>query len=154
MSKIDRTSKRPITKSDFKANAAKNSPVQKTHVFSESSKARQWDSSTTDQLTGLFNIQEGTPATSTDDNSFGEFQSVAAMVSSQANTQQMLHVTHMATPTTGSPQLVHSQQGHTPLMATGAPFNNNTLVPYWLTSGAMLPNVYLTVYQVKILMSL
>ena len=39
-------------------------------------------------------------------------------------------------------------------MATGAPFNNNTLVPYWLTSGAMLPNVYLTVYQVKILMSL
>lgn len=149
MSKIDQTVKRPIQKSDFKTTLLKNSPTPQPRVFTESSKARAWDSSVTNELTGLFQVEEPAATSNSDDN-FGEFQSVE-----YTQKHSLIPVTHMATPPTGSPQLVYSSQGHTPLMATGNSFNNtDTVLPLWLISGAPLPNIYYSVYQVNIIMCL
>ena len=180
MSKLDDKGKRPIKKTDFMKQSQKlsNSPSSQTKQFSSSEKSRSWETGG-DEFSGLF-AQHASPPSSqqeqhgTNDDSFGEFQSVSSTgpllpslmttgvtpplpMMTGTNTgghpagMRVPMLTHMATPSTGSPQLVHSQ-GHIPLMATGA--QSERELPSWLISASIynvsqLPPIYYNVYQVR-----
>ena len=180
MNKLDDKGKRPIKKTDFMKQSQKlsNSPSSQTKQFSSSEKSRLWETGG-DEFSGLF-AQHASPASSqqeqhgTSDDSFGEFQSVSSTgpllpslmttgvtpplpMMTGTNTgghlagMRVPMLTHMATPSTGSPQLVHSQ-GHIPLMATGA--QSERELPSWLISASIynvsqLPPIYYNVYQVR-----
>jgi hypothetical protein len=165
MDKIDITTSKPVKKSDFKderMGGVKASPLRQSKVYVQSTKARAWGSGNTDELSGLFHVpgapqptpltaegatspsSSGVRATSPEDG-FGEFHSGVTV----ATTRGPRPLLYMATPATKSPQLVHSVQGQTPLMATGDGGTSHGPLPRWLMSPSSLPPIYDKVYQVN-----
>ena len=136
-------------------------------TFTESNKSRTWEG-VSNEFSGLF-VQDIPPTiesqsetiTGYHDNSFGEFQSVSLsqkpISEHSSGTFYSPVLTHMATPSTQSPQVVHSQF-HTPLTLTSQTPSSalsESDLPSWLVSAvtynaSQLPPVYYLVYQVTV----
>ena len=164
---IDRKAKKPVRSSDFKSSNTSSTSTSEKKTFTESNKSRTWGG-VSDEFSGLF-AQDVPPTiesqsesiTGYHDNSFGEFQSVPIsqkpISEHSSGTFSSPVLTHMATPSTQSPQVVHSQF-HTPLTLTSqAPSSalSESDLPSWLISAvtynaSQLPPVYYLVYQVRV----
>ena len=153
--------------SDFKSSNTSSTSMSEKKTFTESNKSRTWEG-VSNEFSGLF-VQDIPPTiesqsetiTGYHDNSFGEFQSVSLsqkpISEHSSGTFYSPVLTHMATPSTQSPQVVHSQF-HTPLTLTSQTPSSalsESDLPSWLVSAvtynaSQLPPVYYLVYQVTV----
>lgn len=143
---------KPLTKNDFKSPVKSSpqiiakKPQQQPLHFSSSTKARDWQGQ---DFSGLFETKPHPPEGEED--GFGDFHS-SALTQQEIKQEAPSLPLQMTTPTTPSPQLVHSQPiGHAPVMSTGL----ETILPSWLISSTVystvhLPPLYYTVYKVSI----
>ena len=139
LSNLDRTTKRPVTRTDFKNLSSKAASSSPGKVFSQSAKSRNWGVESM-EIEGLFaqqappqlisttDMQQG-PSNNNDD-SFGEFQSVPVVSSQQylpyggtANPQMFGHRT---IPPSQSPQPVHTQTNMSFMMTRSSSASTTT----------------------------
>ena len=164
---IEQKAKKPVRSSDFKSSNTSSTSMSEKKTFTESNKSRTWEG-VSNEFSGLF-VQDIPPTiesqsetfTGYHDNSFGEFQSVSLsqkpISEHSSGTFYSPVLTHMATPSTQSPQVVHSQF-HTPLTLTSQTPSSalsESDLPSWLVSAvtynaSQLPPVYYLVYQVTV----
>ena len=172
---LNKTVSGAVRKTDFKMHNDSNTATgSASAVFADSTKSRQWGSTDTNiSFEGLFAQHQAPPTTTptpliettTEDDSFGEFQSIpvtmlphdtttllqqSSQLSNHSFQQQYSPiVTHTAYPQTRSPQVTHATD---PVMVGEAtPQTKEGTLPFWAVSKTYpLPQVYTNVIKVYI----
>ncbi len=160
---LNKTVNNTVKKNDFKLHNSTTTTTTATSVFADSTKARQWGSTTDTNVSfeGLFvqpmQVIETPPtvtpttfveSTVTDD-SFGEFHSTTQPIPTIGLDQQLYNpnITHTSYPHTNSPQTIHT---YDPVMMTEAtPQTIKETLPFWVVSKTYpLPHEYTNTLKV------